>query len=123
MHYTLLPLLTIGGAVFAAAFALWKGDTPARVAGVVSAFNAIALPAARMAMQAQVGEVLREETLHELDEGGERFTTLLVERKRSGDRERARHGDRFGAPKLARRKGTAIATPPALHAEFPRNPL
>jgi hypothetical protein len=59
MNYTLLPLLTIGAAIFAAVFALWKGDTPARVAGVVSAINAIALPVARMALQAQVGEVLQ----------------------------------------------------------------
>jgi hypothetical protein len=57
--YSLLPLLVIATAVVAAAFALWKGDDAARIAGAVSAANAVVLPVLRMTLQTQVGEVLQ----------------------------------------------------------------
>ena len=57
--YTLRPLLVIASAIVTAVFALWKGDDAARIAGVVSAANAVLLPLMRMTLQAQVGEVLQ----------------------------------------------------------------
>ncbi|MFI4935668.1 MAG: hypothetical protein ACHP7N_13680 [Caulobacterales bacterium] len=57
--YTLLPLLVISSAVVAALFAFWRGDTATRIAGAVSAVNAVALPLVRVTLQAQVGEVLQ----------------------------------------------------------------
>jgi hypothetical protein len=43
----------------AAPFAVWKGDTAARIAGIVSALNALLLPVSRMVLQQHVGEVVQ----------------------------------------------------------------
>jgi hypothetical protein len=59
MYHSPLALLVIASAVLAAAFALWKGDTAARIAGVVSALNALLQPVASMFhLIPHVGEVL-----------------------------------------------------------------
>src|SRR5689334_18143062 len=59
MYQSPLAILTILGAVVAGAFALWKGDQASKIAGVVSALNALLLPMVRVVLQAQVGEVLQ----------------------------------------------------------------
>ncbi|HUO11159.1 MAG TPA: hypothetical protein VMU37_00230 [Caulobacteraceae bacterium] len=46
-------------AVVAAPLALWKGDSAARTAGIVSALNALILPISRMVWQQHVGEVVQ----------------------------------------------------------------
>jgi hypothetical protein len=59
MYHSPLAILVIASAVVAAVFALWRGDTAARIAGVVSALNALLLPASRIFLQQHVGEVVQ----------------------------------------------------------------
>jgi len=59
MYHSPLAILVILLAVAVAPFALWKGDRAARIAGVVSALNALLLPASRIFLQKHVGEVVQ----------------------------------------------------------------
>ena len=59
MYHSPLAILVILSAVLAAPFAAWKGDTAARIAGIVSALNALLLPVSRMVLQQHVGEVVQ----------------------------------------------------------------
>jgi len=59
MFHSFFPVLVILCTVLAGAFAAWKGDDAARIAGAINIINAVALPFARMAMQTQTGEVLQ----------------------------------------------------------------
>jgi hypothetical protein len=59
MFHSVLPVLVILFTAGVAAFAAWKGDDSARIAAAINFINAVALPLARQAMQAQTGEVLQ----------------------------------------------------------------
>jgi len=59
MYHSPLAILVILSAVLAAPFAVWKGDTAARIAGIGSALNALMLPVSRMVLQQHVGEVVQ----------------------------------------------------------------
>src|ERR1700751_5515670 len=58
MYHSPLALLVIFLAVAVAPFALWKGDTAARIAGVVSAMNSLTLPVSMIFLQKHIGEVV-----------------------------------------------------------------
>src|SRR5579871_1702693 len=59
-HWALLPLIVMWVTAVTAAFALWKGDTAARIAGTINFVNAVALPAFRMiSLEQQSGEVVQ----------------------------------------------------------------
>ena len=58
MYHSPLAILVIVCALAAAPLALWKGDTPARIAGVVSALNSLTLPVSLIFLQMQFGEVV-----------------------------------------------------------------
>jgi hypothetical protein len=59
MFHSPLPVIVFGLTVLAAAFAAWKGDGAARIAGAVNLFNAAALPVfGAITGNLQVGEVL-----------------------------------------------------------------
>ncbi|HUZ11794.1 MAG TPA: hypothetical protein VMU93_02945 [Caulobacteraceae bacterium] len=57
--YTLLPLLLLIGTLASGAFAIWKGDTAARVAGVLNLVNAVVLPLSRLLLITHTSEVLQ----------------------------------------------------------------
>jgi hypothetical protein len=57
--YTLLPLLLLIMTLASGAFALWKGDMPARIAGVLNIANAVVLPLSRLLMLTHTSEVLQ----------------------------------------------------------------
>lgn len=59
MYHSPLALLAMFFSVAVAPFALWKGDTAARIAGVGSAMNALVLPASRVFFREHVGEVVQ----------------------------------------------------------------
>ena len=59
MYHSPLALLAMFISVAVAPFALWKGDTAARIAGVGSALNALVLPASRIFLKEHVGEVFQ----------------------------------------------------------------
>jgi hypothetical protein len=59
MYHSPLAILVILSAVLVAPFAVWKGDTAARIAGIVSALNALLLPVSRIVLQRHVGEVVQ----------------------------------------------------------------
>jgi len=59
MFHSPLPVLVIVFAAATAVFAFWKGDQAARIAGAINFLNAVALPALRLAMKSQTGEVLQ----------------------------------------------------------------
>ena len=59
MYHSPIAILLILSAAATGAFALWKGDLAAQIAGVASALSAIVLPAARMMLQSQVGEAVQ----------------------------------------------------------------
>jgi hypothetical protein len=59
MFHSFFPVLVILCTAVAAAFAAWKGDDSARIAGAINFLNAVALPFLRMALQSQTGEVLQ----------------------------------------------------------------
>ncbi|HEY3798708.1 MAG TPA: hypothetical protein VGL58_10180 [Caulobacteraceae bacterium] len=54
--YTLLPLLLLFATLASGAFAMWKGDTQARIAGVLNILNAVALPLSRLVTHHQSNE-------------------------------------------------------------------
>src|SRR5579864_4208335 len=58
MYHSPLAIFVVFSAIAIAPFALWKGDSAARIAGVVSALNSLTLPLALTFFQQRIGEVL-----------------------------------------------------------------
>ena len=58
MYHSPLALFVVFSALAVAPFALWKGDMPARIAGVASALNSVTLPVSLIFLQKNFGEVV-----------------------------------------------------------------
>jgi hypothetical protein len=59
MHVALNVYVFVGLTLLGTAFALWKGDMPARIAGVVNLIDVVGVLGIMLITQAQVGEALQ----------------------------------------------------------------